>query len=56
MVGVLWFVNVVCDGVLLVGYAKVVESVGSGIVWEVANDLGLTGEEGEFEVKAEDRF
>lgn len=53
--GVPRLVNVVCDGALLAGYAKAVESVGSGIVREVANDLGLTGEEGEFEAKAEDR-
>ena len=51
--GVPRLVNIVCDGALLAGYAKGVESVGAGLVREVADDLGLTGEEGEFEAQTQ---
>ncbi|MEE2679564.1 MAG: AAA family ATPase [Myxococcota bacterium] len=51
--GVPRLVNIVCDGALLAGYAKGVESVGASLVREVADDLGLTGEEGEFEAQTQ---
>jgi len=52
--GVPRLVNVVCDGALLGGYARGMASVGAEVVEEVATDLGLSGDEGEFEAKSED--
>ena len=51
--GVPRLVNVVCDGALLGGYARGVASVGVDIVEEVARELDLAGDEGEFEAKSE---
>lgn len=46
--GVPRLVNVVCDGALLGGYARGLQRLGEDVVLEVARDLGLTGETGEF--------
>lgn len=52
--GIPRLVNVVCDGALLGGYARGTDSVGGEVVEEVARDLGLSGDEGEFEAKPEE--
>jgi hypothetical protein len=41
-------VNIVCDGALLAGYARGDQTVDAGVIREVASDLQLSGEEGEF--------
>jgi general secretion pathway protein A len=46
--GVPRLVNVVCDGALLGGYARGLTRLGADVIEEVARDLQLTGEEGEF--------
>ena len=46
--GVPRLVNIVCDGALLAGYASGDQSVDAGVIREVASDLQLRGEEGEF--------
>ncbi len=46
--GVPRLVNIVCDGALLAGYARGESSVGADVIREVARDLQLSGEEGEF--------
>ena len=46
--GVPRLVNIVCDGALLAGYARGEVAIGADVVREVAGDLQLTGEEGEF--------
>ncbi len=46
--GVPRLVNVVCDGALLAGYARGEQALGADVVREVAGDLQLSGEEGEF--------
>lgn len=51
--GVPRLVNVVCDGALLGGYARGVTSIGAEGIEEVARELQLTGEEGEFSVPPE---
>ena len=46
--GVPRLANVVCDGALLGGYARGLTSLGADMIEEVARDLQLTGEDGEF--------
>ncbi len=46
--GVPRLVNIVCDGALLGGYARGDKKIGAAVVEEVARDLQLTGEDGEF--------
>ena len=46
--GVPRLVNIVCDGALLAGYAKGVTKLGADAIDEVARELQLTGEDGEF--------
>jgi len=41
-------VNIVCDSALLAGYARGKTLLGSDVIREVARDLQLSGEEGEF--------
>ncbi len=48
--GVPRLVNIVCDGALLGGYARGVKKFGADVIEEVARDLQLTGEDGEFAV------
>lgn len=48
--GVPRLVNIVCDGALLAGYARGVEKFGADVIEEVARELQLTGEDGEFSV------
>ena len=52
--GVPRLVNVVCDGALLGGYARGVTNLGADVIEEVARDLQLTGEEGEFSAAPRD--
>jgi hypothetical protein len=42
-------VNIVCDGALLAGYGRGSTSIGADVIREVADDLYLSGERGEFE-------
>ena len=53
--GVPRLVNVVCDGALLGGYARGVTSVGAELIEEVARELHLSGDEGEFAVSPDAR-
>jgi general secretion pathway protein A len=46
--GVPRLINVVCDGALLTGYARGAQTIGADTIREVARDLQLSGEEGEF--------
>jgi len=46
--GVPRLVNIVCDGALLGGYARGLTSVGAELIEEVARELQLSGEDGEF--------
>ena len=46
--GIPRLVNIVCDGALLAGYARGATIIGSDVIREVAQDLQLTGAEGEF--------
>ena len=46
--GVPRVVNIVCDGALLAGYARGKTLLGSDVIREVARDLQLSGEVGEF--------
>ena len=46
--GVPRVVNIVCDSALLAGYARGKTLLGSDVIREVARDLQLSGEEGEF--------
>nr|MDJ0851071.1 AAA family ATPase [Myxococcota bacterium] len=46
--GVPRLVNIVCDGALLSGYARGEQVLGTDVIREVARDLQLTGEDGEF--------
>ena len=43
-------VNIVCDGALLAGYGRGLTSIGADVIREVADELYLSGEKGEFEV------
>ena len=46
--GVPRLVNVVSDGALLGGYARGATALGANLIQEVASELQLTGEAGEF--------
>jgi hypothetical protein len=46
--GVPRVVNIVCDSALLAGYARGQTVLGSDVIREVARDLQLSGELGEF--------
>jgi general secretion pathway protein A len=46
--GVPRLINVVCDGALLTGYARGAQTIGAETIREVARDLQLSGEQGEF--------
>jgi len=46
--GVPRLVNILCDGAMLAGYARGDQTVGADVIREVALDLQLSGEEGEF--------
>jgi general secretion pathway protein A len=46
--GVPRVVNIVCDSALLAGYARGKTQLGSDVIREVARDLQLSGEVGEF--------
>ncbi len=50
--GVPRLVNVVCDGALLAGYGRGLTSIGADVIREVADDLYLSGGQGEFEADA----
>lgn len=47
--GVPRLVNIVCDGALLAGYGRGLTSIGADVIREVADELYLSGEKGEFE-------
>ena len=46
--GVPRVVNIVCDSALLAGYARGETLLGADVIREVARDLELSGEAGEF--------
>jgi general secretion pathway protein A len=46
--GVPRLVNIVCDGALLTGYGREIRTLGPDVIQEVAGDLHLRGDPGEF--------
>jgi general secretion pathway protein A len=53
--GVPRLANIVCDGAMLQGFAQGVTSLGADVIHEVARELQLTGEEGEFSKAPDDQ-